>query len=85
MRQDYNFTNLAPHIEEEQPSQDVELDHSASVIVPADKIHDPYGDDQKFNGFYEDVIIRRDGPQKHINSIEEVSEQETLNTFESER
>ena len=44
----------------------------------------PYGDDTKFNGFDEE-IPRRNGGQKQINSIEEVTEQETLNTFESER
>ncbi len=82
MRQDFKFT--IPNIEEEHPSQIGEFDHSASIIVPADNNIDPYGDDTKFNGFDEE-IPRRNGGQKQINSIEEVTEQETLNTFESER
>lgn len=82
MRQDYKFT--IPNIEEEHPSQIGEFDHSASIIVPSDNNLDPYSDDPKFNGF-EEESARRGGGQKQINSIEEVTEQETLNTFESER
>ena len=80
-----------PFNEEEQPSR-IELDYSASMIAPTDQVLDPYDDEPRFNGpgFDDELRHRRrtsrdPARQKQINSIEEVTEQETLNTFESER
>jgi hypothetical protein len=56
-----------PNIEEEQPSQIGEFDHSASIIVPSDNLIDNYEDENKFNGQqFDDELQQKYGNNNDI-------------------